>query len=1400
MKIPRRFALAASIAVVALLWGLAVQIRRPSESPIGPIGANPYRASPASLPPPLPVPFPEPGGGDIPQRAWIGCQWNRDQTPAMIAFADWAARYQQAPAGERPSLLSEGVTAARQRREVLARWIREDPRRALAAAVPVMVRHTLPPEVNALLEERISGVGELALIGATPFPGKPIPEPTFRKALIANREFRAFTYGRRHGIPYLPKASILGIAIGDALAVSDSPVRLLEAGEPTGDKPVHVSCPPPRGHLGVQPTPPWNTDPAAPTAVEVNGRIEVFCCKPAHLTELEAKLIEAEGSRELILGNNLPGTSGVSGRPAMSWTHGTKTMLVIRVDFSDVPGTPTNPYDGNASITSNYVLGVVNNTGGVRDFYEEASFGKTSLQLSTSDVTTVLRMPATASSYATGYLVSKLHSDARSKAEDAGFVLDNYDRIAVVFSDLSNLPGSQFTFGGLGSIESKNSWVNGWWAFELVAHEVGHNYGLHHANLWKVPANDPLAAAPGAFSEQYGDKFDIMGSGATAANHFSHWNKGILQWIPDTAVTTVTQSGSYRVHRFDHAGANLTNALALKIVRNQTQDYWIGYRRATSNASLDGGAYVLWGYNENLEGDLLDLTSPYNDANSTGLPINSTHNDWLSGITIRPTGQGGTGNADEWLDVFVTLAPRISWAQSTFFADEQSGSVTLTLNREHNASGQISVNYTTEDGSATSPGDYASQSGTVTWPNGDQSPRTITIPIVADALTEGSQSFSVILSGATGDAVISEPSTATVTIADPGARDATFIPDFINSTVEKVIVLPDGSIVAGGWFSKVKDGATDRFGIAKFSPTGAFDPGFASGSGTGAYQNNGIANPVLAIVRQPDGKLLVGGDFTVMHGVSRNRIARLDANGDLDNSFNPGSGANGKVEAVLLQPDGKILIGGGFTSYNGSAREYLARLNADGSLDATFIGPDFGNTTGWRVSSLARLTDGKVVVGGEFFFEGPPPAKAGLCRVNSNGSLDTTFNGITNGAHSAGSTLSLRCVRDIKVLTDGKILIAGDFGAFNGATRGGLARLTSTGALDSAFTPTSDGFCYSILPQPDGKILVGGSFTTFNGTSVSRLVRLTSAGVVDTGFVAAGGPSAAVQSLALQPDGKVVFGADMATYQGAGNSAPLWRFYAGLPSRPGTLQFTSETVTGYEDEIATLSVSRSGGSGGELTIGYSTVIGTAGTADFTTTAGTLTWANGDSAPKTITVPLSLDALSDPGETFFVHLGEPQLNSAILGTTQRCVVTIREPITFAAWKEDRFTPAEIADPNITGPNADADGDGWTTLQEYAFASDPKTTTTAPPFISRLDSIEGSTYLTLTFRRRSTLSDLTYLVQTNSGLPGTWLDNDAVLVPGSAVDHGDGTETVTYRDSQPVSAGPRRFLRLEIQLPP
>ncbi len=1369
---PWLFALALVLLATAAVVFSPRSANPPPALATGPAALPSHPSSP--VPPPLPAPDPVvlAGAPAAPRTK------SADLNAALLA---WAERYLAAPASDRPALLAEGLALARERRPLLAELIRTDPEAALAAAFPRALRAQLPTALLAELEQLVSARAELSVIHTCFHPPGSAHDPAddlYRATVIDGREYRVHVYGSRLGDASLPATSLIGIALDGHIAASDSRLRILDAGEPL---PSGVSAPT-----------------SGEIAVEADGAVTVLPA-PDALPSFAAALTASEQNPVVQEADGGAGSSTVTGRPAQTWTHGAKALLVIRVDFTDLPGTPINKFDGNAQITPAYIENVVNGAGGVRAFLQANSYGKTDIAFdSATDVTPVLRLPQQASYYATGdssgAFNALLHSDARDAATTAGFSVFAYDRVAVVFSNLGSLSGSQITYAGLATVIGSNLWVNGEFDLRVVGHELGHNYGLRHANLWKATGGNPVSLEGDNPSTEvdersidYGDPFDLMGDGDFFENDFSHWNKSLLQWIPDSAVTLAAVSGTYRVHRFDASAADLAAPRALKIVRDTTRDYWIGYRRGTSSPAADNGAYVLWGYNTATQGNLLDLVTPGTSAADAPLPLNTTFNDSAAGISLRPVAQGGSG-PDEWLDVEVTLLPRIQWTSANYVVNEQGAAAVLAVTRSANATGNVTVSYATAPGTATAGTDYTHSTGTLSWPDGDSSTRTITVPLAADALVEGTETFTVTLSSPSGGIVV-EPATTTVTIADPGARDPAFAANFINSSVYRSLPRPNGSILIAGTFTQLQ--ATNftlyNYGrIARLTSSGAIDLDFNPGTGAN--------NAVYALACQPDGKILIGGSFTSFNGTVRNRIARLNTDGSLDLSFNPGTGADDTIYDILVQPDGKILVGGAFDNYDGTARNGLVRLLPSGARDPSFA--DFTGPVVFFIRTLALQPDGKILVGGAFRHTSGG-LRAGLKRLSSTGSADTAFTGLVAGASAAFDPAFLGTVNQVAVLPDGRLLVAGDFSQFNGEARAGVARLTTTGALDTGFAPALNNPAYALLPLPDGRVLLGGDFTSVNVGTATRIASILPDGSLDTAFAAAGGHGSTVRNLSLQPDGNVLLGGSFDSFQGATPGRPIWRLVPGLAGTPGTLQFAADAYPAVEGTSVTLSVTRSGGSLGALTVGYAAVADTAAAgADFTATSGALSWADGDTAAKTIVVPVAADASADTPESFVVNLGAPLIGGALLGDRQQATVTLSTA--FAAWQAGHFTPAELADTALSGDDADPDGDGLSNLAEFALGRDPRSPDAAAATSIAIQNVSGTDYLTLTFRRRAPALDLVYAVQSSGEVAGAW-STDAVQV-GAAIDNGDGTETVTYRDSTPAGSASRRFLRVLVTRTP
>jgi len=246
----------------------------------------------------------------------------------------------------------------------------------------------------------------------------------------------------------------------------------------------------------------------------------------------------------------------------------------------------------------------------------------------------------------------------------------------------------------------------------------------------------------------------------------------------------------------------------------------------------------------------------------------------------------------------------------------------------------------------------------------------------------------------------------------------------------------------------------------------------------------GANDDVFAIALQPDGKVLIAGQFTQVNATTRPYIARLNSNGSLDLSFDPTNSPNFTVYALALQPDGRILIGGAFTALGAEAIRYVARLNGDGSPDTSFL---TGTTVANELRALAIQPDGRIVIGGRFTTVAGQSRRR-VARLLPDGTLDASFNPGT-GANDSIRTLALQ--------PDGKIVVGGQFTSFNGLAVGYLARLQTNGVLDLTCCTNANAAVRSVAVEPGGNILIGGEFTTVDAEPSGLFARLLTDGAVD---------------------------------------------------------------------------------------------------------------------------------------------------------------------------------------------------------------------------------------------------------------------------------------------------------------
>lgn len=259
-----------------------------------------------------------------------------------------------------------------------------------------------------------------------------------------------------------------------------------------------------------------------------------------------------------------------------------------------------------------------------------------------------------------------------------------------------------------------------------------------------------------------------------------------------------------------------------------------------------------------------------------------------------------------------------------------------------------------------------------------------------------------------------------------------------------------------------------------------------------------------------DGKILIYGNIDDYLGQEVNKLFRIFPDGRLDASFNVGAGPdahdvfiNQNSNAICIQDDGKILVGGNFTSFNNVARKKVVRLNTDGSVDLTF---NTGNGSfDGMILAIEMQADGKIICGGIFNqFNGS--TKNNLVRLNSNGTIDMTFNIGTGFSYEISSgTIQSSYVNSIEVLDNAKIIVGGYFNRYNDALQKGVIRLNSNGTKDASFLIGSGtneiDVVRKIYASPaDGKIYLAGSISNFNNAVAANIIRLNQNGTFDSSF------------------------------------------------------------------------------------------------------------------------------------------------------------------------------------------------------------------------------------------------------------------------------------------------------------
>ena len=481
----------------------------------------------------------------------------------------------------------------------------------------------------------------------------------------------------------------------------------------------------------------------------------------------------------------------------------------------------------------------------------------------------------------------------------------------------------------------------------------------------------------------------------------------------------------------------------------------------------------------------------------------------------------------------------LEFASTNYLASENTGGVSVTVERIGDTSGTITVDYFTSPGTATAGVDYLEQSGTLSFAP-RESAKIIAVPILDNALVDGDKTIVINLKNPSGGALLGPQQTAILKILDddrPGSVDASFNPASgttlggqeiaranwgLGAWNQPFVIQPDGKIWVSGWYNfdvrfggrLNQDGSLDlslnsdlgrssaiglqsdgrtivslRNGtLQRIDEDGSIDPTYA-----GCQQCTSFYRGVV----QPDDKVI--GVLRCCIEDSLSTLFRLDARGELDLTFRgPRVEDNdARIRVLTLQQDGKLLLGGFFSAIGEVSRHGITRLLPNGELDSNF-NPQLGantillergyDSTSWTtnalIESLVVQPDGKVVVGGRFSIPNDP-RRNNLARLNADGSLDTSFVRDEVAANEVSTFAVLQA--------DGRIIVASVFISSDEPHYSStLTRLNPDGSVDKSFDPGTgpNGAVYQMAWQSDGKLLIAGDFTEINGLKRLRIARL----------------------------------------------------------------------------------------------------------------------------------------------------------------------------------------------------------------------------------------------------------------------------------------------------------------------
>ena len=343
-----------------------------------------------------------------------------------------------------------------------------------------------------------------------------------------------------------------------------------------------------------------------------------------------------------------------------------------------------------------------------------------------------------------------------------------------------------------------------------------------------------------------------------------------------------------------------------------------------------------------------------------------------------------------------------------------------------------------------------------------------------------------------------------------GTKDTSFDvgvgPD--GNDISQIQELPNGQIYVAGTYNTWND-SFDYRSVIRLNSDGSQDMSFRAGPTAGS----------ISFVVQPDEKIIIGGFYAFSSrppaGPLPYAISRFNTDGSVDSSFNVGTGFRGPyldiVYTLALQPDGSVIAGGLLYEFNGTRVHGIVRLSSTGALDTTFNQGGSGFPDGSTIEKVIVQPDGKILVSGRFSsYNGI--TRLGILRLNNDGTLDTSFNPINTITHPYYIRCSNCYLSSMALLPNGMIIIIGPFDSINGNTENRIARINANGTLDTTFNACQEGFTEGrytdymagsdafgssanvIALSDDDSIYVGGDFYTYHSLNRQYVVKLNNIG------------------------------------------------------------------------------------------------------------------------------------------------------------------------------------------------------------------------------------------------------------------------------------------------------------------